>query len=49
MEQIVINGQRYNERELDQIIRRKMMSKTFTDKKKYNRKTKHFVKYSDYL
>lgn len=35
---IEINGMTWSERELDQIIRRKMMTKQFKNKKKYNRK-----------
>ena len=38
---ININGQVYGERELAQIIRRKMITKSEKNKKKYTRKTKH--------
>lgn len=38
---INIDGQEYSERYLAQIIRRKMMSKVYKDKTKYNRKPKH--------
>lgn len=40
-EQIKINGQTWSERELAQIIRRKMMSKTYKSPKNYTRKVKH--------
>lgn len=40
-EQIKINGQTWSERELAQIIRRKMMSKVHETPKKYTRKIKH--------
>lgn len=40
-DKININGQEYSERHLSQIIRRKMMSKVYKDKTKYNRKFKH--------
>lgn len=38
---ININGQEYSERYLSQIIRRKMMSRVYSDKTKYSRKNKH--------
>lgn len=38
---ININGQVYNERELAQIIRRKMMTKEYKSSKVYCRKLKH--------
>lgn len=38
---ININGQVYNERELAQIIRRKMMARTYKSEKVYSRKLKH--------
>ena len=38
---IKIGPYSYNDRELAQIIRRKMMTKSIKNKKKYNRKTKH--------
>ena len=38
---IDIDGQKYEERYLAQIIRRKMMSKLYKDKTKYTRKQKH--------
>lgn len=40
----------YSERELAQIIRRKMMSKQFKNKKKYDRnENRKFEKISDYF
>lgn len=42
---IKIGPYSYNDRELSQIIRRKMMTKTIKNKKKYNRKTKHDKNY----
>lgn len=41
---IDIDGQRYGERELAQLIRRKMLQKNFRNKKKYTRKIKHICK-----
>lgn len=38
---IVIDGQRYGERELAQIIRRKMLVRECKNLKKYTRKVKH--------
>lgn len=38
---IVIDGQRYGERELAQIIRRKMLVRECKNLKKYTRKLKH--------
>lgn len=38
---IYIGNYSYNERELSQIIRRKMISKEYKNKTKYNRKLKH--------
>lgn len=38
---IIIDGMRYNERELAQLIRRKMMTQEVKNKKKYTRKTKY--------
>ena len=38
---IVIDGMRYGERELAQLIRRKMMTQDVRNKKKYTRKEKH--------
>ena len=38
---INIDGQTYGERELAQIIRRKMITKECKNKTKYTRKTKH--------
>ena len=38
---ININGQVYNERELAQIIRRKMMAREYKSNKIYTRKLKH--------
>ena len=39
--EIKIGENSYNERELAQIIRRKMMTKSERNKKKYTRKIKH--------
>jgi hypothetical protein len=36
-----VNGSTYGERELSQLIRRNMMSKTYKSKKDYTRKIKH--------
>lgn len=38
---IIIDGMSYGERELTQLIRRKMMTQEVKNKKKYTRKTKH--------
>ena len=38
---IIIDGMSYGERELAQLIRRKMITQEVKNKKKYNRKTKH--------
>lgn len=38
---IIIDGMSYGERELAQLIRRKMMTQEVKNKKKYTRKTKH--------
>jgi hypothetical protein len=38
---IVIDGMRYGERELAQLIRRKMITRSVVNKKKYTRKEKH--------
>lgn len=38
---IVIDGMRYGERELAQLIRRRMITRSVTNKKKYTRKEKH--------
>lgn len=38
---IIIDGMSYSERELAQLIRRKMMTQEVKNKKKYTRKTKH--------
>lgn len=38
---IKVGENTYNERELAQIIRRKMITKSEKNKKKYNRKEKH--------
>lgn len=40
-DKIKIGPYSYNDRELAQIIRRKMMTKSIKNKKKYNRKIKH--------
>ena len=41
MEYVYIDGMRWGERELAQLIRRKMLCKSERNKKKYNRKQKH--------
>jgi hypothetical protein len=42
MKKIVnVNGSTYGDRELSQLIRRNMMSKTYKSKKDYTRKIKH--------
>lgn len=46
--EVVIGIYRYNERELSQIIRRKMISKSFKNKKKYNRKSNN-KNYGEYI
>ena len=38
---INVDGQTYGERELAQLIRRKMITRTVKDKTKYTRKVKH--------
>lgn len=38
---IVVDGMTYGERELAQLIRRKMITKEVKDKTKYTRKEKH--------
>lgn len=38
---IVIDGMRYGERELAQLIRRRMITRSVANKKKYTRKDKH--------
>lgn len=40
-DEIIIDGMRYGERELAQLIRRKMMTQDVRNKKKYTRKEKH--------
>ena len=42
---IRIDGMSWSERELAQIIRRKMITKSEKNLKKYNRKTKHKLHY----
>ena len=42
--EIVIDGMRYKERELAQLIRRRMLTKEFKNVKKYSRKEKHMKK-----
>ena len=42
--EITIGVYRYNKRELAQILRRKMLSKSTINKKKYNRKN-HKIEY----
>ena len=44
-DKIKIGPYSYNDRELAQIIRRKMMTKSIKNKKKYNRKNKHNENY----
>lgn len=44
---INIDGMTYGERELSQLIRRKMLTQTVKDKKRYTRKEKHRSKYED--
>lgn len=39
--EIIIDGMRYGERELAQLIRRKMLVRSIKNMKKYNRKVKH--------
>lgn len=39
--EIIIDGMRYGERELAQLIRRKLCIQSIRNKKKYNRKNKH--------
>lgn len=39
-----VDGQTYGERELAQLIRRRMLTKTVKDKTKYTRKEKHKTK-----
>lgn len=38
---IIVDGMSYGERELAQLIRRRMMTQEVKDKKKYTRKSKH--------
>ena len=45
--EIVIDGMRYNERELAQIIRRKMITKEEKNIKVYKRREKHKCSYLD--
>jgi hypothetical protein len=42
---INIDGMVYSERELAQLIRRKMLCQSLKNKKKYTRKSKHKIKY----
>lgn len=39
--EIIIDGMRYGEHELAQLIRRKMLVRSIKNMKKYNRKVKH--------
>lgn len=41
---ISVDGQAYGERELAQLIRRKMITRSIKDKTKYTRKEKHKTK-----
>ena len=43
---IMIDGMSYGERELAQLIRRKMITQEVKNKKKYTRKTKHKVSWN---
>lgn len=43
---IDVNGSTYGDRELSQLIRRNMMSKTYKSKKDYSRKQKHKENYA---
>lgn len=38
---IIVNGMRYGDRELSQLIRRHMLTRSVKNKKKYTRKIKH--------
>lgn len=40
-ETITVDGQTYGERELAQLIRRRMITRSIKDKTKYTRKEKH--------
>lgn len=40
-ETITVDGQTYGERELAQLIRRRMITRSVANKKKYTRKEKH--------
>lgn len=40
-ETIIVDGMSYGERELAQLIRRRMMTQEVKNKKKYTRKSKH--------
>lgn len=42
---IEINGQSWSSRELSQLIRRRMLTKSVKNKKKYSRKSKHNFNY----
>lgn len=42
---INVDGMVYGERELAQLIRRRMITRTNRDKKKYTRKSKHKTKW----
>lgn len=39
--EIIVDGMRYGERELAQLIRRRMLVRSIENRKKYNRKEKH--------
>lgn len=39
--EIIIDGMRYGERELAQLIRRRMLVQSIRNRKKYSRKNKH--------
>lgn len=45
--EIVIDGMTYGERELSQLIRRKMLTRFIKNKKKYTRKNKHKINLID--
>lgn len=42
---IDVDGMKYGDRELSQLIRRKMITQTMPDKTKYSRKLKHKKKW----
>lgn len=44
---IDVNGMKYGDRELSQLIRRKMTTQTMPDRTKYSRKQKHKKKWEN--